>query len=207
MKLFFQVAVVLLGMTAVSLFAQEQAAKPTFNEGDTWRFNIVETGFQASSTEMLQGNYEVTYSQGKIKAAAVSGDKKEEVATGQDRPAETLLGLVASSEIFQNLKFPLSAGQKWKYSYRWKAQGAKNPSTRNVEIEVAGIEQVATPAGTFKAFKLQQNAFWPRPQLGQFTSTTIYFYSPETKSVVKSSYSDVEGQKREIELVKFGPGK
>jgi hypothetical protein len=207
MKGFFQVAVVLLAMTAVNLFAQEQAPAPTFKEGDTWRFNIVATGFLASSTEMLQGTYEVAYSQGQVKVASLSGDKKEELITGQDRPAETLVALVASSEIFENVKFPLSVGQKWKYSYRWKAAGVRNANTRNVEIEVAGIEQVTTPAGTFKAFKLQQTAFWSRNQGGPYNSTNTYFYSPDTKSVIKSSTSDIDGQKREIELVKFGPGK
>jgi hypothetical protein len=207
MKNFFCVTILLLTMSALNVRAQEQVPAPTFKEGDSWQFKVTEENFVASNSERLSGTYELKYSQGKVKVNLLTGDKREEIAVGQDRPGESLVALLGVSEILQNLKFPLSVGQKWEYRYRWQVAGAKAATLRIVEVNVGGFEQATTPAGTFKALKTSTNARWPRPQLGPFSSTTSSLYSPETKSVVKSSYSDVDGQKREIELVKFDSGK
>jgi hypothetical protein len=74
-----------------------------------------------------------------------------------------------------------------------------------VQVRVSGIEDVITPAGTFRAFKLEkEDSTGPASRW-----LTTYFYSPEIRSVIKSHYdsshgTDGTGGKREIELIKFG---
>ena len=41
-----------------------------------------------------------------------------------------------------------------------KPAGSKRVQRRHVEVNVAGIEQVTTPAGTFKAYKLIGSESW-----------------------------------------------
>jgi hypothetical protein len=69
---------------------------------------------------------------------------------------------------------------------------------------------VTTPAGSFKAYKLIRSERWFRTNLfkgssARGRSTTTYFYSPETRSIVKSL--NVSGpETEETELIKFTPG-
>jgi len=132
---------------------------------------------------------------------------REEINTGADRPGEYLVLLLGLSEILQDLKFPLSVGQKWSYEYRWTSRGAKRIQPRSIEVNVSGVEQVTTPAGSFKAFKIVKQEIWVMGKQaggGQGSESTTYFYSPDTKSVIKSSYVNENGARREIELIKFG---
>ena len=111
------ITLALLGNLHVS--GQEQAAKPTFKEGDTWQFNVTRVNLSgAKSTEQLEGIYELDFSQGKIKAFRVSGSKKEEINLNpQSSPSQTLLSLLASSEQQQPVRYPLSSSQKYCYNY------------------------------------------------------------------------------------------
>ena len=73
-----------------------------------------------------------------------------------------------------------------------------------VEISVTGIEQVSTPAGDFRAFKLEKE---DKAATGQYPWVSTYLYSPQTKSVVKSSFYSAQsgaGLKIDMELIKFG---
>ena len=71
------------------------------------------------------------------------------------------------------------------------------------------MEQVTTPAGSFKAYKLIKNErSTSGGRFGGATNiTTTYFYSPETRSIVKSSnVNDNNPGTTETELIKFTPG-
>jgi len=126
-------------------------------------------------------------------------------------PGSALPGLIGMQNERPTLKFPMWVGQKWNYEYVNRPAGARQENKYSVEVTVTGIEQVTTPAGTFKAYKLVRIQQW---QVGQkastarwVSSTTTYFYSPETKSVVKSSSASDNGPgTTETELIKFTPG-
>jgi hypothetical protein len=77
---------------------------------------------------------------------------------------------------------------------------------------VTAFEEVTTPAGVFKAFKLQRvddNGY-------NNANHSTYFYSPETRSIIKSTVetkatktrgrgaSQSDGQITETVLIKFG---
>jgi hypothetical protein len=201
-------ALALFWSSAIAL-AQEQAPAPSFKEGDTWQFNIERKGQLTSSSEQLIGMYELVFSQGKINVYEVNGSQKTEMEIKPEGPGEGLLALVGQREERPHLKFPLSVGQKWTYEYKIRPRGAKQDQNRSAEVNVTGLEQVTTPGGSFKAYKLVRTESWPRPgrQAGWNTNTTTYFYSPDTRSTVKRSTSnDANAATVELQLIKFTPG-
>ena len=204
---------VALFWSTVVVFAQEQAAAPSFKEGDTWQFNISRKGQVASSTDQNDGMYELSFAQGAVKIYEVNGNQKNEIAIQPDGPTQGLLRLIRKSDQQErpNVKFPLSVGEKWTYQYETTPPGLPRAQRRHVEVNVTGMEQVTTPVGSFKAYKLIRNESWSMTGRyggsGRGGSTTTYFYSPETRSIVKSStVNDNNPGTVEIELIKFTPG-
>jgi hypothetical protein len=196
-------AVVIFCSTAIVL-AQEQAAAPAHKEGDTWQFNFSRKGQFASSTEQLDGMYELSITQGVVKIYEADGSQKTEVLIQPDGSSQGLLRLIGKSDQQDrpNLKFPLLAGQKWTYQYVTRPPNTRRDQRRSVEVSVIGIEQVTTPAGAFKAYRLIRSDSWSTG-----SNTTTYFYSPETRSIVKSStVNDNNPGTVEIELIKFTSG-
>ena len=104
----------------------------------------------------------------------------------------------------QSLNFALSVGKKWNYTYRNKAPVSRSCDTFDVAVNTVGVEQVATTAGAFKAFKLEMTFGFTTKSGRQRSFQQTYFYSPETKSVVKVNLLRDDGGTREAELIKFG---
>jgi len=197
--------------STIVVLAQEQAPAPTFKEGDTWQFNISRKGQIGSSTDQNEGMYELSVAQGAVKLYEINGSQKNEIPIQPDGPSQGLLRLVGKSDQRTDLKFPLSVGQKWTYQYDTRPAGLPRDQRRSVEINVAGIEQMTTTAGAFKAYKLIKSESWSTTGRGGGTgggiNTTTYFYSPETRSIVKSSnVNDKNPGTVETELIKFTPG-
>jgi hypothetical protein len=196
----------ILGIVALGLlfsqlaaFSQEEAAKPGYRNGETWSFTVKEGGSIGSSSRSLNGTYELAIVDSKLKIAAVNGSQKEEV---EPRP-NALINLLGFG---RNLDFPLTVGKQWTLEYKGSYVGSNKPVARKITYEVKGIEQVTTSGGTFRAFKLESD---DRSGRGDYFTTT-YWYSPETRSIVKSVFDGSSGgQKtglqREIELTKFSP--
>ena len=199
-KLLFLVVVVVSTLSAQSqVFCQDEAAKPSYKNGETWLFTAKEGGSTGSTSSPLNGTYELSIIDGKLKIAAVNGSQREEL---DPRPG-SLVGLLAFGP---NLNFPLTVGKQWERHYKIPYYGSRKEISRKITYEVKGIEQVTTAVGTFKAFKLESDdRAGPRDYW-----VTTYWYSPETKSIVKSNFdSSAGGQetglKRDIELIKFTP--
>lgn len=205
-KMFSLVMVAGFLIAASNVLGQEQASAPTFQEEDFWQFKVTEKDFPGYSSAAYDGIYELSYSQGSMKVFKLTGDQKEEIV-GEDN---LLFGLVGRSKTQQDLKFPLFVGQKWNFDYRFTPRGARASFTRSAEVRVVGIAEVGTAAGTFQAFKIEKYDVWTPQFGGPVGSVTTYFYSPATKSVVKSYFESelpggtAGGGKREIELIKFG---
>jgi hypothetical protein len=200
---------VILWNTAI-LFAQEQAPAPVYKEGDTWQFNIFRKGYIGTSTDHNAGMYEVSVTQGVVKVYEIDGSKKSEKPVEPDGPTQTFVRLIGKSEDQRpTLKFPMSVGQKWTYEYVTRPPGSKFNQRRSAEVNVVGMEQVTTPAGSFRAYKLIRSESWVVGSRSGSTgsSTAIYFYSPETRSIVKSSTVQEHNPGTvETELIKFTPG-
>ena len=182
--------------------SQDEATKPGYRNGESWLFTSKDSGTIGSDpSKMLNGTYELSIVGGKFKIEEVTGSQKDEL----DPRPPTLSCLLAYC---LNLNFPLTAGKQWTRDYKGTYIGSNRPMARKVAREVKGIEQVTTAAGTFRAFKLESDdRAGPRDYW-----TTTYWYSPETKSIVKYQFDATAGGqeaglKRHIELIKFTPVK
>ena len=197
---------VMLGVFAIAIvfsqtvaFSQDEATKPSYKNGETWLYTLKEGGSTGSSSRSLNGTYELSIVDGKLKVAAVNGSEKEDL---EPRPAP----LIAMLTFGPNLDFPFTVGKQWTRDYKGTYVGSSKPIARKITYEVKGIEQVTTPAGTFRAFKLESD-----DRAGQRDYfTTTYWYSPETRSIVKSKFDGSSGGQhtglqREIELTKVTP--
>ena len=187
---------ILIGVRAS---AQDQAPVPIHKDGQSWQFKVTETWKGISTSNPLDGIYEVRVIGDKVLVALLTDGKREPV-TARSGILRELLGVTQTDQpVF---KFPLSAGQKWNYTYQNQPVGAKKAVQRSVEINVTGVEQVTTPAGTFKVFKIKKE-----DGAGRDLWVTTHFWSPEANSVVKSSYDTTggggQGVTREVELIKF----
>ena len=200
-KLF--IAIVFVVAIPLNLFAQEQANKPDYKDGDFWQYKVTEKGFRQQSTTALNGVYELTYRPDRI-AIRLEGGERSEV----QQAVGVLRRMLAIDDDGQFLQFPLSVGKKWSTQYRQEILGGVRNLT--TETNVLGLEEITTPAGKFSAFKIER---WggaagvatrgksPGSKTRHFQWT--YYYSPQTQSIVKYVYEDEDGGTREIELVKF----
>lgn len=182
-------------------FSQDEIGKPAYKNGDTWVFTVKESGTIGSTSNALNGTYEISIVDGKMKVASVQGSQKDDL---DPRPG----ALVALLTFGPNLSFPLAVGKQWTRDYKGTYVGSNKPIARKITYEVKGTEQVTTPAGTFRAIKLESD-----DRAGQRDYfTTTYWYSPDTRSIVKSNFDgsaggQQTGLQRQIELITFTPAK
>lgn len=80
----------------------------------------------------------------------------------------------------QHFNFPLWVGKKWN---GWELLGR----WRDSHCTVTGIETVTTPAGTFETYRIER-IVWMFVDILNIYDTEVYFYSAETRSVVKYEY-------------------
>jgi hypothetical protein len=206
--------VVIFVLAPLSLFAQEEAPGPVYKDGEFWHFRAAEKDFLIHTTRAVGGNYEVFYSGGKVEVKAL---REEEAKTREDiGHLRRMLSL--PNDEWQLLQFPLAVGKKWNTSFQVTSRLRGRLVNRNAETSVTGMEQITTPAGTFRAFKIERRDYTagrtisPRGGTagGEIFSLT-YYYSPDTRSIIKY-FDDRENPdrigisegKREIELIKFG---
>src|SRR5262245_30721645 len=98
-KLF--IAIVLVVAIPLNLFAQEQANKPDYKDGDFWQYKVTEKGFRQQSTTALNGVYELTYRPDRIAIRLEGGEQREiRQAVGQRRR------MVAIDDVRERLQVP-----------------------------------------------------------------------------------------------------
>ena len=202
-------------LAAFNVFGQEQAEAPKYKNGDFWHFRGAEREGFAHTTAALQGDYKVLYLGGKLKVFKLEAGKEFELSEGNGQEFEfsegdktyqvavlkRMLGLKGS---LQYLQFPLFVDKKWKSSWQSRLRGSTKVHHDEADSNVTAIENVSTPAGSFRAFKIER-----QQRFGTTIAWLTYYYSPLTKSIVKYSYYEESRQgkiccKREIELIKFG---
>ena len=105
---------------------------------------------------------------------------------------------------FKSLDFPLTPGKKWSYKYEWTSRSSGRTRSRDAQVTVIGpvSKPITTPAGQFKVIEIQRTE-----TLGRAERKSTYFYSTESKSVVKMT-AVTTGSRRgtryyELELIKY----
>lgn len=179
--------------------ALERAEAPVYQDGDWWEFKVTHRSYQTTHTAWLgQGIYKLARDAGKFKM--FDSDRSE--VTGYIPSTGTLATMTGSSK--RLLDFPVFVGKKWDATYRAGLVGAGSSTyPLSMQVTVVGTEKVTVPAGTFQSFKIE------REDVGGplWHWKWVYYYSPETKSIVKFFFDSdprgIRGQ-TEVELIQFG---
>ena len=123
-KLLFFALIVACSFCAQSqVSSQDEAAKPSYKSGETWLFTAKEGGSTGSTSNPLNGTYELSIVDGKLKNAAVNGSQREEL---DPRPG-SLVNLLTFGP---NLNFPLTVGKQWDRHYKIPYLGSRKEISR-----------------------------------------------------------------------------
>ena len=198
------------------VFSQQEVAAPNYRDGDFWHYRVTSTTARGVSSEagvIADGTYIIRFSgRGPIRVFNLAGEQELPVDPSIRVRFNSFLGRVreevsrAPNQYAQDLRFPLFVGKKWEYV--WELQAPVGSRNRPVTFAVSGHEPISTSAGTFQAFRIEKYIQWATAGPKRGTSVenirATYFYSPETKSIVKYNSEATDGAKREYELIKFG---
>ncbi len=109
------------------------------------------------------------------------------------------------------LDFPLFVGKKWDAAWSWHDPGTGRTIRMTGTASVAGMEEVNTAAGNFRAYKIERrdtgSSGGPQPLTIQWDFT--YYYSPQVRAIVtfhleNLSMKEALGAEKDIQLIKVG---
>jgi len=165
---------------------------PVYKDGDSWVFRVKEKGYSAEE-------YQITYNNGKFESDDPAFLRGEDIP---NQPSFLPFATVYLNDPEKKwLDFPLVPGKKWSFRYPRNSYISGRPAWGFADAEVVGpvALQVKTPAGSFNVIKIR------RTDTLSYSAELTYFYSPETKSVVKLTAKILGGSGRhfEMELVKI----
>lgn len=161
---------------------------PAYRNGDQW-------AYQVSRSDGNDEQVRISYRNGKFE---------------HDNPTifdSTVFATVHHTNgDLKPLAFPLASGKSWSYRYEGTSRRGRT-MWRDAEVKVIGpsVQPIKTKAGQFKAVEIQRIETW-----GVAERKTTYFYSPETRSVVKlvsDLASPSSTQHYEMELIKYNGGR
>jgi hypothetical protein len=200
MTLIDRALVLLIAFVAVAAAATEEIQAPVRRNGDCWIFKIVSkpsSGFSPPN-KPIDGTYILRIEKATLHIL--------ELVDGNDVPSDqsSVPGLVGfhrpQGPLNPLLKFPLFVGKQWQYSIKLRA-------THTINLEVVSEELVTTQAGVFPALKIERTRQYatasPRWGTGIVATRGSYFYSPDTKSIVKYDTRSDDGSILNIELLAF----
>jgi hypothetical protein len=188
-------------------FGQDQATAPTYRDGDSWQFTVTNTGSTSSSTRSLLGDYRLFFKGDEIRVAQVPQEKSE---FRQNFAA--LRRMLAIADNQKHLQFPLSVKSNWSAEYQSETNSGVD-RTVHADMSVTGYAEVTTSAGKFLAYKIERYETFRSGGRGKNSSSNtrhsqqVYFYSPETRSIVKLHREESGGETHDFELTKFTPAK
>ena len=199
MKKFWVLMASLVSIISCQAAFGDELQAPVYQEGELWVMKAREVNIRLQTSQALEGEYEITYSNGKFSIFELKDGKRLKELDQR----HLLWAIFFRPQREDNyVNFPLSEGKGWDISFIERTPGTTKSETRKVSYKVLGIESVTTRAGEFKSFKIKRTSSGARSYW-----VDEYYYSPETKSIVKlvGERSDT-GDKREIELLKYGHG-
>jgi len=103
-------------------------------------------------------------------------------------------GVNTADPYYPNLSFPLSVGKTWSQKVRFVAKYEQEKTIEaDLDGKVVGWEQVAVPAGTFEALKIEISGPY-KGSSGNFNwkgyLREFVWYAPEAKRPVRTRYED-----------------
>ncbi len=200
------VNVTLLLVFPFNSFSQERTPAPIYKDGDFWVFRVTQSDRISTDSRRLEGDYQISYAAEGLNFFYLTGTEKTEIDRGTDI-LKRMVGIDVKNTRYQYLQFPLFVGQKWKREYNVAGTGDRGQyalTQITAEHRLVGIDQFIIAAGTFRAVRINSTVVFQSGNIDE-----VYFYSPQTKSIVKYNYHNYVGRgsgrgKTDIELIKFG---
>ncbi|HEX9444686.1 MAG TPA: hypothetical protein VGA73_11230 [Candidatus Binatia bacterium] len=190
-KIFLSSIILFFLFVGVGSFAQENRAEaPAYKGNESWTYRAVDKLYDGSSSDLLNGDYEVVFQNGKLEVRYVDGSKKVQAY----RPGILNL-MVPTTATLESpeppFRFPLWVGQKSDITYlserNYLSDRRRSLTAHDV---VTDVEMVQTPAGSFRAFKIERRVQFISGVGNRVEWNLIYdfFYSPDIGSVVKLAF-------------------
>jgi hypothetical protein len=106
------------------------------------------------------------------------------------------------------LRFPLRVGEQWQHAGRVRFKDNGSQARVQTQVRVEAWEQVRVVAGTFDAFRLRATGTIEGTSYagsGQLRgeSSTVYWYAPAARAIVKSTTRSTYRGESTVELVDF----
>jgi putative ABC transport system substrate-binding protein len=178
---------------------------PVYREGEWWVFRIK---MIRSSSSSITEFHKVVFKNGTLNS------DDPHFLTGVDKPG--LVRFLPFASLYVDdpkrkwLDFPLLVGKKWSFNYHSdRTQRTVRRPLANAEVVGQPEEPIETPAGKFQALEIHRTDYLATRE-GTSPAYLRYFYSPETKSVIRlkaeidPSHRVLPGQQFELELISHG---
>ncbi len=163
---------------ATAAFAQS-AGPPSHSVGDSWKRS---NGLEITVVKADENGSQMTGLLSTCPKCITHFDKNLTILTITEpdgKPLDvTRHGFVPLGPDWRFLDFPLELKKTWRITPQGWFRGS--PYRYTIDITVLAYEDVKTKAGTFKAFKLQQD--W---DVGASRFTSLLWYAPDVKLSVK----------------------
>jgi hypothetical protein len=175
------------------------AERPILVKGDRWHYNRRDKILSYEFIEEKDGELILL-------VGWEDGKKGKEMRTPE---LNFIKGATEKCDPYRGpFKFPLYVGKKWDYThtsskYKQSSGTGDELAVTDSNVKVVAYEQVKVPAGTFWAYKIEENRVTRGTKSLRGYKVTVW-YSPEVKNTVKSEEdNDVWNR----ELLKFTPGR
>lgn len=209
-------------LSAANANANEMAAPPVLKVGDTWTYEYQNRGDKKPAYK-----YTNTVASLTSESAWITGESQEVDARypkyvwrydlkrtfyaerfALDPSAPNQAGALNRSDLKNDdlIRWPLKVGDKF------KARTFFNNGNGHTDWDVAveAFEKVTLPSGSFDAYRIKRTGYWNNTQSGRTgRAEATVWYSPETKSNVKTIFKDWNGgmlwNDEEATLIKWMP--
>lgn len=180
-------------LLAFSAFAADETgtvAKPQVKEGDRWTYR--RTYSSGGAGNFTYENRVVSTGPDEILAVSKRRDRTDEndnfFTSEWNAIALGGLTLIPRTGFF---KFPLKVGASYETSYETTNKNSPDRNKFEVTVKVVGWEDIAVPAGNFRALKLEAKGTFLRlnERFGGWAQFG-FWYVPEIKRWVKYTYAD-----------------
>jgi len=178
---------ILLGWVVLMLapvaWAQDKLEAPVWNVGDKWILR--ETNGRTLTSEVVDGKDDLfivkTLSSGGVSSLFAYDKKTINIKFTITQDGRKTIHTDNDRKLFD---FPIFVGKKWTDTNFIKpGKGGEYVETRFVsEFKIEGIEEVITPAGTFKAYKILYSL---THSSSHKSGRMHYWYSPDVKWYIK----------------------
>ena len=196
--------VVLVGMAwGTQAFAADCGAPlsaPTYQAGDTWTWRDDKGVEWSNSVVQVQGTgVQIKRPNGEV--ALFDKDWIIRQVKPKNGELVTQQGATYPTIHQKTMDFPLQVGKAWQYTFYGKTSNGRGVFTEQQKI--IACEEVATPAGTFQALRLEGTV------KGPMASGTFYrWYAPQVKQFVKQQYVHAgawvwDSSAKDSELISF----